>query len=105
MQSWEILEKAQLPELQSRAILTVVELEITRHWGQMATKADLASTEADLRTDMAKLRGEFVQWGAELRETVHQFKIDLVKWAVGIAFGQLAVLMTFCYFLESHLKR
>lgn len=78
----------------------------------MATKADLALTEADLRTDMAKLRGdmtelrgEFVQWGAELRETLHQFKIDLVKWAVGIAFGQLAVLMTFCYFLESHLKR
>lgn len=42
---------------------------------------------------------------AELKDALHEFQISTIKWAVGIAFGQLTVLAGFCYFLVSHLSR
>lgn len=109
MESLEKLEKLQLPQGTARTILSVVEYEITHHGGEMATKSDLAllrsefvAFKTEIRAEMAQLRAEMRE---EMHETLHQFKLDMIKWAVGLMFGQTAVLMTFCYFLVSHLKR
>jgi hypothetical protein len=72
--SLEVLEKNQLSPAQSRAILQVMESELTAHESALATKADLQATKADLQADLhgvklklETLRGELI---GEIKGTV-----------------------------------
>ena len=53
---------------------------------QLASKDDLRVGLAELRQEMAGLRGD-------LRQEMASFKIDTIKWVAGIALGQTALIV------------
>ena len=63
--SLELLEKSQLPPAQARAILQVMESELSLHDTALATKSDLRDLELKLETLRAELVGEIkgtIRW-------------------------------------------
>lgn len=66
----DILEKAHFDKEQARAILNVVEIAVKEHEDSAATKADVHRLELKME----------------------QVKSELLKWLVGMIFGQAALL-------------
>jgi hypothetical protein len=91
--SLDILEKSQLPPGQARAILQVMESELTVHDSVLATKADLLAVKGDLlamkadlelkieglRTEMYSMRAELI---GEIKGTV---RWNFAFWAANLA--------------------
>jgi hypothetical protein len=69
-----ILERAQVPPLQARAILEVIDMELTAQHEALATKQDEGNLEGGLRHDMQILGGELrhgmEKLGSELRQNM-----------------------------------
>jgi hypothetical protein len=82
----EILEKADLPPKQARAIAQAIEIEVAAGHSTLATRADLLGT----------------QHGLELKMSEH--KSELVRWVFLCILGQSATLLGVGYFLFSHLS-
>lgn len=80
--SLEILEKAQLPAAQARAILEVMETEFAT--GSFATREDLRTAVAHLATK------------AELYEV----KAELMRWMFVFWVGQIAATLAIVKFLK-----
>ena len=59
---------------------------------QMTTKADLAAAEARLETTIRQVR-------AELETKIEQARTDTIKWVVGVAFAQAAMILAVLKFL------
>lgn len=78
--SLEILEKAELPSTQSRAILKVLELEMTAAHETLATKADLHLLKADLNAVESRLS----------------------RWVLTCMLAQTAMLAGWMYFVLGH---
>ncbi len=75
--SLEVLEKAQVPPAQARAIVRAIEIEISGYKDTLATKHDtlllrheMGELRTELKGDMAHLRAEFKADMAQLRGEV-----------------------------------
>ena len=87
--SLEILEKANVPAPQARAIVQAIEIEIAGAKETLATKQDmlilrheLAEMRHELKTEIATLRGD-------LRSEMHAMRGDLRSEMHAIASGNL----------------
>jgi hypothetical protein len=58
-ESLEVLEKADVPPAQARAIVRAIEIEIGGAQDTLATKQDLLLLRQELRQDMSNFRQEF----------------------------------------------
>jgi hypothetical protein len=59
---------------------------------QMATKADLGAAEARLEAAIEQVRGEIATVEARLETKIEQARSDTIKWVVGVAFAQVAMI-------------
>ena len=122
--SLEILEKANVPAPQARAIVQAIEIEMAGARETLATKQDIlilrhemAEMRAELKTETASLRGdlrsEIHAMRGDLRSEMHAMRGDLRSEVHAIAsgnlrqmyaamLGQLAVLLGVAYFFVSH---
>ena len=125
----EILEKADLPPRQARAIAQAIELEVAAGHNTLATRADLRADlmglQHSLETQIAGLKYEIVGNRHELDARVVGFKqeleakivgsanglelkmaehkSELVRWVFLCILGQSAMLLGVGYFLFSHM--
>jgi|SRR5256884_3508264 len=121
--SLEILEKANLPAPQARAIVQAIEIEIAGARDTLATKQDtlllrqdMAELGHDLRQEMSKLghdvRQEMLDMrhGLELkiegmRSEIHASASSISRQMYGALLGQMAVLLGIAYFFVAHVGR
>lgn len=118
-ESLDVLEKADLPPAQARAIVRAIEIEMAGASETLATKVDLAALEtrldgriaasaATLRTEMAQqgaeLRTAMAQQGAELRAELHRSVGGVTRQMYTAILGQMAVLLGFAFFFATHLR-
>jgi hypothetical protein len=104
--SLEILEKANVPAPQARAIVQAIEIEIAGAKETLATKQDMlilrhemaemrAELRHELKTEIATLRGD-------LRSEMHAIASGNLRHMYAAMLGQLAVLLGISYFFVSH---
>ncbi|MGD1031462.1 MAG: hypothetical protein ABSA05_10000 [Opitutaceae bacterium] len=86
--SLDLLEKSQLPPAQARAILQVMESELSLHDTALATKSDLHALElkvealrGEVRADLQSLRAELI---GEIKGTI--------RWNFAFWIAQLAAI-------------
>ncbi|HTQ35510.1 MAG TPA: hypothetical protein VMH77_00625 [Steroidobacteraceae bacterium] len=121
-ESLEVLEKANLPPVQARAIVRAIEIEIAGAGGQLATKHDLFVLRQDvsdvatqLRKEIAdltvQLRKEIADLGTQLRKEIGDLRAEMHRAISGLArqfylaiLGQTAVMLGFFYFLATRLR-
>jgi hypothetical protein len=103
-ESLEVLEKADVPPAQARAIVRAIEIEIGGAKDTLATKQDLhvlrgemAQLRSDLRQEMAELRGE-------LKAEIHGSASSVTRQMYAALLGQMAVLLGFAYFFATHVR-
>ena len=89
----DILEKADLPPKQARAIAQAIELEVAAGHSGLVTRADLLGLQHNLETRLS---------GLEVRMAEH--KSELVRWVFLCILGQSAMLLGISYFLFSHIN-
>jgi hypothetical protein len=82
--SLDILEKSQLPPVQARAILEVMEIELTAKQDLLATKSELLSYNSLLKTDLLLLE-------SRLRQEMANLKAELVRWVFTCILSQTIV--------------
>ena len=92
-ESLEVLEKADVPPGQARAIVRAIEIELGSAQETLATKHDIAL----VRQEMAEMRGE-------LRAEIHASASSIVRQMYGALLGQMAVLLGFAYFFATHVR-
>jgi hypothetical protein len=125
-ESLEVLERANLPSAQARAIVRAIEIEIAGAADQLATKQDLFMLRHDLRleiTDLGvqlrkeiadlglQLRKEVADLREELRKEIGDLRAEMHRAISGLArqfylaiLGQTAVMLGFTYFLVTQLR-
>jgi len=72
-----VLEKANLPPAQARAIGEAVEIELVAHLDQLATKLDLADLRAEIHGMRGELRAELHEMAGGLRSEIHGMRGEL----------------------------
>jgi hypothetical protein len=87
--SLEVLEKANLPAPQARAIVQAIEIEIAGAHTSLATKDDVHRLEL-------KIEG--------LRSEIHTTASSSARQQYAALLGQMAVLLGLAYFFVTHLK-
>src|SRR5438067_10537876 len=121
--SLEVLEKANLPAPQARAIVQAIEIEIAGARDTLATKQDtlllrqdMAELGHDLRKEMSELGHDLRQemsklrHGLELkiegmRSEVHASASSISRQMYAALLGQMAVLLGIAYFFAAHVGR
>ncbi len=93
-ESLEVLERAELPPAQARAIVRAIEIELVGAEDRLATKHDVRSLAQELRQDMTNLR---VELHVGLSGITRQMYLALL--------GQMAVLLGIAYFFVTHVVR
>jgi len=96
--SLEILERAQVPPLQARAIVQAIELELVAQRDVLATKQDISLLRHEFRGDLQEMRHD-------LEIKIEKIRSDLVRWVFTVGLGQTAAVFGLAYFLAEHLKR
>jgi hypothetical protein len=95
--SLEVLEKANVPAQQARAIVQAIEIEMGAAQNTLATKQDLVEHRHATKQDLTGLRGD-------LRVEIHESAKDLLRHMYTAILAQTAVLLTASYFMATHLK-
>jgi hypothetical protein len=107
-ESLEVLEKADVPPAQARAIVRAIEIEIGGAKDTLATKHDLQTLRSDLREEMSALRSELRQEIAEargeLKAEIHGSASSVSRQMYAALLGQMAVLLGFAYFFATHVR-
>ena len=114
-ESLEVLENADVPPAQARAIVRAIELEITGAKDTLATKHDVLVLRhdvemfrSDLRAEMttlaATLRTEMAAQGGALRAEIHASASGVIRQLYVAVLGQIAVMLGFVYFFSTHLR-
>ncbi|TLY95130.1 MAG: hypothetical protein E6K36_07320 [Gammaproteobacteria bacterium] len=128
--SLEVLEKANLPAPQARAIVQAIEIEIAGARDTLATKQDtlllrqdMAELGHDLRKEMSDMRQEMSKLGHDVRQEMSdmrhglELKIEGVRSEIHASassisrqmyaalLGQMAVLLGIAYFFVAHVGR
>ena len=96
-ESLEVLEKADVPPAQARAIVRAIEIELGGAQETLATKTDLQLMVQEFRREMAEIRGE-------LRAEIQASASSIVRQMYGALLGQMAVLLGFAYFFATHVR-
>jgi len=92
--SLEILEKAQVPAQQARAILQAIELELVAQHEVLATKHDIGLIRHSLDASRHDL---------ELK--IERLRSELVRWVFSCMLGQTAILLGAGYFFLEHFRK
>src|SRR6184192_1558993 len=118
--SLEVLEKANLPAPQARAIVQAIEIEIAGARDTLATKQDtlllrqdMAELGHDLRKEMSELGHDLRQEMSDLRHglelkiegmrsEVHASARSISRQMYAALLGQMAVLLGIAYFFVAH---
>jgi uncharacterized membrane protein len=87
--SLEVLEKANVPAPQARAIVQAIEIEITGAQNVLATKQDVLAVKQDIHA--VELKIEVV-------------RSDVLRQMYAAILGQAALLMGIAYFFVTHLQ-
>jgi hypothetical protein len=114
--SLEILEKANVPAPQARAIVQAIGIEIAGARDTLATKHDLlllrtdlhteiGELRSDLRAEMAGLRSNLDTRVADLRTEMHANASSNMRQTYLALLSQMAVLLGIAYFCVAHLHR
>src|SRR5437588_6858400 len=121
--SLEMLEKANLPAPQARAIVQAIEIEIAGARDTLATKQDtlllrqdMAELGHDLRKEMSELGHDLRQEMSDLRHglelkiegmrsEVHASASSISRQMYAALLGQMAVLLGIAYFFAAHVGR
>ena len=121
--SLEVLEKANLPAPQARAIVQAIEIEIAGARDTLATKQDtlllrqdMAELGHDLRQGMSKLGQDLRQEMSDLRHglevkiegmrsEIHASASSISRQMYAALLGQMAVLLGIAYFFAAHVGR
>jgi FtsZ-binding cell division protein ZapB len=121
--SLEVLEKAEVPPAQARAIVQAIEIEIAGAKDTLTTKHDLLLLRSDLQKEMGELRGEMGELRTELRSEmtgmrhalelrmealrteIHASASSSLRQMYGALLGQMAVLLGVAYFFVTHVPR
>jgi hypothetical protein len=103
-ESLEVLEKADLPPAQARAIVRAIEIEISGAKDTLATKHDLLLLGQDLRQETALLRQGMAELRGELRGEIHSSASSVTRQMYAALLGQMAVLLGFAYFFATHVR-
>jgi hypothetical protein len=90
-ESLEVLDKAEVPPAQARAIVRAIEIEIAGAKDTLATKHDIVL----LRQEMSELRGE-------LKAEIHGSASSVTRQMYGAMLGQMALLLGIAYFFVTH---
>ena len=105
----EILEKADLPPRQARAIAQAIELEVAAGHSSLATRQDLLVVKHELqhemgtvRQDLQLVKQDLQLMKQELRTEIAESKSEVVRWVFLCILGQSAMLLGIGYFLFSH---
>ena len=110
-ESLEVLEKADVPPAQARAIVRAIELEIAGAKDTLATKHDVLAlrhdvemSRVDVRREMAELRGEMAALRGELTAEIHASASSVTRQLYLAVLGQMAGMLGFAYFFSTHLR-
>lgn len=71
-ESLEVLEKADVPPEQARAIVRAIEIELAAAKDTLATKHDLSVLRQDLQQEMSEMRQDLRQEMSEMRQVLKQ---------------------------------
>ena len=96
-ESLEVLESANVPPAQARAIVRAIEIELGGAKDTLATKHDLQLFGARLREETGALRGE-------LKAEIHGSASSVTRQMYAALLGQMAVLLGFAYFFATHVR-
>jgi len=99
--SLEVLEKADLPPLQARAIVQAIEIEIAGARDTLATKQDVVQ----LRQDMSDMRRGLEIKLEGVRTEIHASASSISRQMYAALLGQMAVLLGVGYFFVAQLRR
>jgi hypothetical protein len=113
-ESLEVLEKAEVPPAQARAIVRAIEIEIVGAKDTLATKhvilllrQEMAGLQAKLEGRIvelaATLRGEMSELGGALRAEIHRSVSGVTRQMYTALLGQMAVLLGFAYFFATNI--
>lgn len=115
-ESLEVLEKAELPPPQARAIVRAIEIEIEGAKDVLATKNDVVLLRSDWRQEATVLRSEMAvlrtELRAEMRQMSHELQLRIetkansLMWQMYSAMaGHLVVVLGIVYFVVAHFSR
>ncbi len=96
--SLEVLEKANLPPLQARAIVQAIEIEIAGARDTLATKHDVVQ----LRQEMSDMRHGLEIKLEGVRTEIHASASSSSRQMYAALLGQMAVLLGVAYFFVAH---
>lgn len=97
LSSLEILEEAQFPQGQARAIARVLEAEFEARREDLVTKSDLREAIANLRSSLEGMMG-----GLEIK--IEGVKAELVRWVFLAVLGLIPIMSGIMYFLLQNAK-
>ncbi len=106
----DVLEKAEIPAPQARAIARAIDIEIAASRQSLATRADVLLESGTLRTAMSELKGSLEkQIGSlhtkigSLETKIEASKSEVLNRMYGALLAQLAVLLGLAYFFVGRL--
>ena len=92
----DVLEKAEIPAPQARAIARAIDIEIAASRQSLATRTDVLLESGTLRTAMSELKGS-------LETKMQASKSEILNRMYGALLAQLAVLLGLAYFFLNRL--
>ena len=102
-ESLEVLEKADVPPVQARAIVRAIEIELAGARDTLATKHDLLLLRQELREDIGNLRQETIALRGDLRAEIHGMGSSITRQMYMALLGQMAVLLGIAYFFVTNI--
>jgi len=100
----EILEQAQFPPGQARAIAKAMEIDSAARREELATKADLAVVRRDIDELRHTLEARIDDRFGKLELRMETQKAERVRWVFTVIIGQMAVTLGFTYFMLQYLR-
>jgi hypothetical protein len=100
--SLEVLEKANVPAPQARAIVQAIEIEINGARDTLATKRDFWELKAEITTLRGDMKSEIAALEGRLRAEIHLAVSGSTRQMYGALLAQMAVLLGIVYFFAAH---
>ena len=101
-ESLEVLDQAEVPPAQARAIVRAIEIEIAGAKDTLATKHDIVLLRQEMSELRAELRGEMSELRGELKAEIHGSASGVTRQMYGAMLGQMALLLGIAYFFVTH---
>jgi hypothetical protein len=102
-ESLEVLEKADVPSGQARAIVRAIEIEIAGAKDTLATKHDILVLRQEISDVRSGLRQEMAELRGELKAEIHASASSLARQMYASLLGQMAVLLGIAYFFVTNI--